>query len=342
LNALHPPPGPHDAGRVTPWPDARRTLRLLSRLSIYYVAAAAILLLCTLSAASLAAELRSSGLAGVAIGAILLSSTGLLATLPMAWARQRAGENVPASLALPVWPQWTRVIRPGRSDRPDATERLARMARRPQGIIVPALSFAAAAAAWWLWPGMSGSAPHATLLGGGAIALTFPLLVAERIIAGVPATQLPEAVALQALMFVPVAIVPLAGLIEIMAGLGMAWPRPAMAFVFIYLCVIAAELAARSLANWFLPPPSHSEARASVASLAALLLQAGRLRPNRLATPIRDHLGVDFSRSWALRYVRSAILPVAAFLALIAWGLTGVALVGIRGGDGSVTQPGPR
>ena len=327
LNALHPPPGPQDAGRLTPWPDARRALRLLSRLNVCYVAVAAILLLWTLGAAPLAAELRSSGLAGVAIGAILLSLTGLLATLPMAWARQRAGQTVPASLASPVWPQWARVLRPGRIGRLDATERLARMARRPQGIIVPALSFAAAA--WWLWPGMSGPASHATLLGGGAIALTFPLLVAERIIAGVPAAQLPEAAALQALLFVPVAVVPLAGLIEIMAGLGMAWPRLAMAFVFIYLCVIAAELAARSLANWFLPPPSHSEARASVASLAALLLQAGLLRPNRLATPIRDHLGVDFSRSWALRYVRSAILPIAAFMVLTAWGLTGVSLINL-------------
>jgi len=329
LNALPPPSSLQGAAQLAPWPDAARTLRLVRRLSVCYAATASILLFWAQSGAPLAAELRSSGLAGVAIGAILLSSAGLLATLPMVWARHRAGQPVPPSLARPLQPRWARVLPPRRQNRLDGAERLARMARRPQGIIVPALSLCAAAGAWWLWPAASGPAPHAMLLGGGAIVLSFPLLVAERIIAAVAPARLPERAALQALLFVPVAALPLAGLIEIVAGLGVAWARPAMALVLVYLCIIAAELSARSVANWFLPPPPASEARAAVSSLAALLLQPGRLAPDGLATPIRDHLGIDFSRSWALRYVRSALLPVAAGLALIAWGLTGVAMINL-------------
>jgi len=247
----------------------------------------------------------------------------------MVRARRRAGQNVSPLPPLPVRSRWARVLRFDRRHRLDAAERLARVARRPQGIIIPLLSLGAVSMAWLLWPGLSSPALHAVLLGGGAIALTFPLLVAERIIAGVPAARLPEAAALQALLFVPVAVIPLAGLIEVVAGLGAAWARPAMALVLVYLCVVATELAARSLGNWFLPPPPPADARASVASFAALLLKPGRLAPDGLATPIRTHLGIDFSRSWALRYVRSAALPLAAFLAFIAWGLTGVSLINL-------------
>ena len=47
-----------------------------------------------------------------------------------------------------------------------------------------------------------------------------------------------------------------------------------------------------------------------------------------LAAPVRQHLGIDFSRSWALAYVRAAFTPLVLVLLLLCWGLTGVALVG--------------
>jgi regulator of protease activity HflC (stomatin/prohibitin superfamily) len=42
---------------------------------------------------------------------------------------------------------------------------------------------------------------------------------------------------------------------------------------------------------------------------------------------MRAHLGIDFSRSWALAYVRGAFLPMLGGVALLAWGLTGVMVV---------------
>ncbi len=311
MNALHPPV----AAGLDLWPDAGRTLRLVRRLAGCFLGATAFLLLGIFSALPLAGEGWSSGLAGIAAGSMLLALAGLLATWPMAWARWRAGQGPSQARASPSRLRWRRYSTPEQ------------LARRPQGVIVPVLSLLAAAFAWWLRPGTPDPAGHAALLGAGAIVFTFPLLVAERIIAAVSPARLPEAPSLQALLFVPVMAVPLAGVMQVAAGLGFTWAPAGMALLSIYLCVIAAELGVRSLANWFLPPPSPAEARAAVSSLAALLLQPGRVAPGRLATPLRTHLGLDFSRSWALRYARSAALPVGVFLALVAWGLTGVTLI---------------
>ncbi len=290
----HPPP---DAGLA--WPEPGRTLRLVRRCVAGYAAAclAVAAPLLAFPTAPLVAQARSGGLAGLVLGALLLPLAGLAATLPMAWARRAA----PA--ALP------------------------RLARQPQGVIVPLLSLAAVAAAWGLRP--SALDAGAVLLGTGAIVLTFPLLLAERVMAAVDATRLPEAPALQALLLVPVIVVPLGGLLDIATGLGWGWTRPAMAGLAAYLCLVAAELAVRALANWFLPPPIPTAARASVSSAAALLLQPGRLAPDGLAAPLRTHLGLDFSRSWALRYTRIAVLPVAMSVALLGWGLSGVTLVNL-------------
>lgn len=327
MNALHPPPaaqgsGAQEAEAPDSWPDAAGTLRLLRRLGGGY--GAVLLLLGVLAATPLGAEARSSGLAGVAAGAVLLALAGLLATLAVAWARSHANEAVPPP--APVRRRWARLL-PRRRVRMDGAERLARMARRPQGIIVPVFSLFAACAVWRFWPGASGLLPHAALLGGGAVVLGFPLLVVERIVAAVPRARLPEAPALEALLFVPVVAIPLAGLLHVLAGSGMAWTRPAMTLIGLYACVVAAELAVRALANWFLPPPPPAAARAAVSSLAALLLRPRRAAPDGFAAPIRTHLGLDFSRSWALRYARTAALPMATCLALVAWGLTGVALL---------------
>lgn len=319
MNALHPMPVAQ-GGRPS-WPDAAGTLRLVRRLSAGY--GAVLLLLGAVCATPLGAEARSTGLAGVALGAVLLAWAGLLATLAVVWARARVGQ--PAPPPAPARRRWARLL-PRRRVRLAGDERLARMARRPQGIVVPALSLAAACAVWRLWPGAPGPLPHAMLLGGAAVVLAFPLLVMERIVGSVPPARLPEAPALEALLFVPVAALPLAGLLHVLAGAGMGWARPAMALVGMYVCVAAAELGARALANWFLPPPLPMAARTAVGSLAALLLRPGRV-PGGLAAPIRTHLGLDFSRSWALRYARTAALPMTAGLALVAWGLTGATLL---------------
>ena len=322
MNALHPTALAPDVPALPP--AARATSHLLWRLTGFYglFGGCLALSLLTWPMAPLAVAARSSGLAGVALGAVVLPLAGLLATLLMVGARREVG-RVPTAGR----PSWMRALRFGQPRPIDPVWRLSRMARRPQGVVVPAFALAAAAAVWWLRPAEAGALGSAMPLGTGAIIFGFPLLVAERIMAGVPPSRLPEAAALRRLLLVPVILVPLGGLIEIAAGAGLGGTRAAMTVLALYLGMVAAELTLRSLANWFLPPPPAAEARAAVASLAAALLQPGQIARDGLAAPIRTHLGIDFSRSWALRYARVAAVPIGLLIAAIGWCLSGVALI---------------
>jgi regulator of protease activity HflC (stomatin/prohibitin superfamily) len=91
------------------------------------------------------------------------------------------------------------------------------------------------------------------------------------------------------------------------------------------------ELSARALGRLFLPPPSPTVAQAAVQSLIARIVAAGAAVDGGIGAPLRQHLGIDFSRSWALAYVRAAALPMLAFFLLLAWGLSGVSLVPLDG-----------
>jgi hypothetical protein len=185
-------------------------------------------------------EIRRGALAGIVLSALLLACAGLLATLALTWARSRHGAG------------------------PTISHLVRRMARRPQGSIVPLLAGVAGAAAWALRPawvpaeasqaaGMT--ADSAYVLGGGLFVLAFPLLIAERFVAVVPRTVLPEAPRLQALLYVPVLALPAAGALEFAAGLGASWARIPQAGISLFLVLVSAELGLRALARWFLPEP---------------------------------------------------------------------------------------
>ena len=309
------------------WQDGGRTARLIRAVASLYCGAVLTVLTAaaTMRGVPAVAGAWQSGLVGVLLGSLLLPLAGLLATLPICRARARLGQ-APADSPAPRPSRWSwRQLAAARNSG-DPALHLARLARRPQGTIVPILAGAAGAAALLL-PLASGVPQDAFLAGAVLIALTFPLLIAERVMAGVPGARLPEAASLRALLLLPVVVIPVAGLLHAAAGAGLAWAMPAMAVVKAYLGLVAAELTLRALANWFLPPPAPAEARAAVDSLAVLLLQPGRAAATGLAAPLRTHLGLDFSRSWALRYARGAALPVALLLAGVAWGLSGVALI---------------
>ena len=81
-------------------------------------------------------------------------------------------------------------------------------------------------------------------------------------------------------------------------------------------------MTARAASMLFVPHPPLAAARMIVAStLAAALLPR---RPRSAATAMRDWLGLDLSRSWALAFMRAAAAPVLAVLVLFGWGLTGI------------------
>ena len=318
MNAIWKAPAPKldDPAEQAPvWIDAERANSLVRVLAASY--AGLVLGLLGLRASS------ENPLVTMAAAAVMVPLAGLLATSPLARARARFGSAIVRA------DNAGRLARIGRRlgfARGQNSE-LGRLARRPQGVIVPAIG-ACIAALLLVEPGVPANAlPHGMAAGIAALVLGFPLLVAERLMSAVRPASLPEADALRALLFVPVIVVPAAGLLAIGAAARLPYmPLGARAFE-IAVGVIAVELAVRALANWFLPPPAAMTARASVESLSARLLQPRRLAPDGVAAPLRAHFGIDFSRSWALGFARAASVPVILTLGVIAWGLTGVTLI---------------
>lgn len=231
-------------------------------------------------------------------------------------------------------------------------QRVAHMARWPQALLTTPLALLVAAVA--LLPRFAlvgGAAPLSPdtgwLCGGALIGLAFPLLIAERVLAACPPSRLPEAPGLRALLFLPTILLPAAGVLAIAAGLGAPVMAARLAETLSLLpCVIAAELAVRAIGRCFLPPPLPDDARAVESTLARLLAEGTRARS--LAEPLRQHLGIDFARSWALAYVRAAFAPLLLVLAFLGWGLSGVATVPLDqraiyerfGAPAGVLQPG--
>lgn len=259
----------------------------------------------------------------VVLSSLLLSLAGLTGTAIMVWARRRALLSPMAVLSRRRWMP----APPPRGDR----GLIGRCARWPQAIAVTLLSYAAIASAWsTLSSAGIPAVPSATnlTLGAIAIALAFPFLIVERVVAAIPETRLPESPPLRALLLLPVLTLPAAGLMLIATGLGVPYAARLDGAIALPLIAIALELSLRAQARCFLPAPGAEDARAAIDAILARLIAEGVLSRG-LTAPIRDHLGLDFSRGWALRFIRAAIPPVALLLLVLSWGLSGLVLVGL-------------
>ena len=281
--------------------DAAALLRRLLRASVLASAALAAALILP-QRLPIAAELHRSGIAALPLAALLIILAAFLGTTQLVRARLKGAA-------------------------------IGRAARLPQVFLVPAVAVPAAAIAWLLRPVPAAPAcPPETgyLLAGAAVALAFALLIAERSLALTPSRTLPEAASLRALLFTATAATFATGVLEIAATLGV----PVLAStlgdaIALLLAAIAAELAIRAALHIFLPPPAPEAATAATHALIARLLTQTAQAPAGVSAPIRQHLGIDFSRSWALAYLRAAALPMLAFFLLLGWGLSGVALIPI-------------
>jgi regulator of protease activity HflC (stomatin/prohibitin superfamily) len=271
-------------------------------------------------------ELRFSGVASLPLASSLIALAGLAGTVAMLWARRHAAE-----LPRVVVPRRGRLARL-RWRLPEAGDPwlIGRVARRPQAALVGGCAALALIVAW-VWRPLPGAllAPPdvAFVLGGAVILLGFPLLVAERIAADLPESQLPEAPGLRSLLLLPVLAWPLAGALEIASGLGITAASSIAQCLAVLIGVTAAEVMLRALGRLLLPPPAPETAHAAVASsLAGLIAASGR---GRLSASLRQHVGLDFSRSWALSFVGSALVPVAVLLLLLGWAATGLMPLGL-------------
>jgi regulator of protease activity HflC (stomatin/prohibitin superfamily) len=264
-------------------------------------------------AKALATEAVRGGVGAMTISALLLALTGLVGTLALTAARQPL-QLADDAAAQPI-SRWLQRRGPGFA------------ARTGQGVIVPLGAVLIYAFAWLLWPTMDSvtqAAADANFLAAFAFALGFVSLVAERMMNAFPEPQMPEAPSLRRLLLVTTVVLAAAGCVEAGRGAGLMWIEwPALASICI-VALIATELALRSLARLFLPAPSPAMARAATDSVVATVLTGGPRAPSVL---IRTHLGLDFTRSWALAYLSAAALPAVLATTLLVWGLSGLKLI---------------
>jgi regulator of protease activity HflC (stomatin/prohibitin superfamily) len=343
-----------DAGRPRSYVDgpglpsvAGPAVGLLRGLTLGCAGAVVVLLTLALSNGPTLAALRQGRMLPVGISSLLLALAGLAGTWMMARARRHAG-----SAAVPLAGGRRRLlsrIRPVGGD----PGLIGRTARWPQAMLIAGLTVAAVACAWLLpsRPDLTVAPSVDFLIGGAAIVLTFPMLIVERMFAGLmgerrlagvadkrraavpmssamPDGRVAEAASVRALALLPVIAWPAAGLAQIAAGLGVPFAPRFDSCVLMLLTLVAAELCLRALGRCFLPPPAAADARAAIDSVLVQILADG-LRTRSLAAPVRQHFGIDFSRSWALSYLRAATPPVVLFLLVLCWGLSGVVLVGL-------------
>jgi regulator of protease activity HflC (stomatin/prohibitin superfamily) len=263
---------------------------------------------------ALAHEAIAGGLGATVLAALLLSLTGLLATLTLTLSRFRS------SLAL----EQGRVA--AGTDWRNVFEHPGVAARLGQALIVPVGAVLIYLALQFLWPyeAVPDNATSANILAAFVFALTFVSLVCERIMVEFPAPQLPEAPALRRLLLLTTLLLGAAACIELGRGAMLGWLRGPQWIVALLPMLVVLELAVRALARLFLPAPAAATARAITDSILASVVTGG---PRAPATLLRTHLGLDFTRSWALAFLSAAILPAVLGTALFCWGLTGVKLI---------------
>jgi regulator of protease activity HflC (stomatin/prohibitin superfamily) len=266
----------------------------------------------------LARESIIHGLGAIVLSSLMLTTTVVLATLLMTAARRQL---LPAEGR--EGPDWL----PESLSRSLASISPQVAARQGQGVILFLGTALIGLATWLLWPETyppGNPEAGANLLAGVAFALSFVTLVAERILKEFPAPQLPEAPSLRRLLLLTTVILLAAGCFQVAHGVGLGWVRwPTMVVAFLPW-LISAEFAGRAFARLFLPDPPAEEATAISESIIVTLITGGPRAPAML---LRSHLGLDFARSWAVRYLKSAALPAVFATLILCWVLTGVKLI---------------
>jgi len=104
-------------------------------------------------------------------------------------------------------------------------------------------------------------------------------------------------------------------------------PLPERA-VILFGGLVALEMALRGLGYVFLPLPPVG-ARRHAGSLVASLLRLQRPSLKAIQASVSGQFGIDLGRSWALGFVRRALLPMTGGLILAGWLTTGITTLGI-------------
>ncbi|HEX3575815.1 MAG TPA: SPFH domain-containing protein [Rhodopila sp.] len=283
---------------------AGRLVRPLASLALMTVIAAAAIFGLYRFDTTWLATYAPPGFAGIATGSLLLAGLGLVACFGMVLTRRR--HSAPSSKTS------TRVVRGGL-----------------RITLILLFSGAAAYAVIRDWPSSQSAmdslmGPNGFTIASVLLLLATPWLLADHYLATIASARLPEIDDLRSLVFLPVIFLAAEAILQVVAGAGFGtflWVRIGLDATLLLVC---AELALRVLGSLFLPPRDIDQARAMVTSLLASTIRGRVLSPGGVAGIVRSQFGMDFSRSWALRFMRSAALPVGVLMLAFCWFLTGV------------------
>ena len=280
-----------------------------------------------LAAAALMASRAGTGWAGMALAvaaSLAILSSGACAAWLLAAARGlelRAEQDGEAASS-----------RPGQGlDRPKRWHRRA-VARAgwqqaTAGGSVACVALALAMLACRTAPVWTRSASQAAVGAGALLAGAFVLLVYERHLAQTPASDQPEAPSLAYLARVPLAVAMICGLGCVLLYLGVSAGAYAGRISGVLCLAVSGEMVVRASMTLFVPFPLLPDARLVTTSTVARALVLRR--PPTVTSAMQTLFGIDLGRSWALAFMRAALVPVLVVLVLFGWGLSGVEALGV-------------
>lgn len=157
-----------------------------------------------------------------------------------------------------------------------------------------------------------------------ALLLAFAVLVVERQLAQEPSAQWPEAVALAQLSRVVIITLSISALCLLFASETAVWPVRVAVFSAILPMSVAMELLLRAVLSVFSPRREQLEPTLLARSVIADMLRWPPQPWLALQHEMHNRFGIDLRQVWAFSYMRRALLPVLAVVALSGWLLTGI------------------
>ncbi|PZQ41199.1 MAG: hypothetical protein DI560_07220 [Pseudomonas putida] len=152
----------------------------------------------------------------------------------------------------------------------------------------------------------------------------FCLVVVERHLMTESEATWPEAGALAAVLRLVIAVQVLSiGCLVCVDGERL-WPARFAVLIGMLPGLAAIELLSRAVLAIFRPRRPREEPALVARSLTGELLQWPPRPMTKLQNELHQRLGIDLRQVWAFAFIRRALLPIAACVALVGWLLTGI------------------
>ena len=164
-----------------------------------------------------------------------------------------------------------------------------------------------------------------------SLLLAFGLLVLERQLAQENVAQWPEAGALAQLTRVAIICLVLSALCLLFGNETSVWPVRLAVLIGLLPGLVAIELLLRAVLSLFSPQREQLEPALLARSVVADMLRWPPQPLLALQHELHNRFGIDLRQIWAFTYMRRALVPVLAVVAIVGWSLTGIHEIPLQG-----------